>query len=165
MNDKPERCKDCLYFDYKKEDNFYTHRTKNQLHTCWIDGKEVQPEAERCHRFITNCDQMLNGRKTKEIFGAPWVVAREEIRKGTTRFNVIENNLDIVAVDCTPENAHRIARLPQLFDALVDAALGRCWACAGIGSDILESGCPKKNDETCYVAKWWKIIKFVKEGK
>lgn len=104
--------------------------------------------------------------ETKKLFDAPWTVTREEIRKDTLRYCVAKAHLDLVAIDLTHEDAHRLARLPELYDALREAADGKCWSCAGVNAEtVLDNGCPKGNDETCYVAKWIEILRKVRDGK
>lgn len=103
--------------------------------------------------------------KTKEIFAAPWMVKYQVHECWGTDFEIGTTDGMRVAISPTEEHANRILHLPELYDALVDAALGRCWACSGIGSDILESGCPKKNDTTCYVAKWLELLRKVRDGE
>jgi len=105
-------------------------------------------------------------KKTEQIFDAPWTVTREEIRKDTVRYGVAKSHLDLVAIDLTHEDAHRLARLPEMYEALAEAAAGKCWSCAGESSEtMLDHPCPKGHDEDCYVAKWRELLKFVRDGK
>lgn len=113
--------------------------------------------------------------ETKKLFDAPWKRANNLSRNGSGKVRG-RSQSRIVDASGRPVayayptgkqkiTANRLARLPELYDALVDAALGRCWACSRNGSDILESGCPKKNDVTCYVSKWLDLLKKVRDGK
>jgi len=97
--------------------------------------------------------------QTKQLFNAPWRIWGDGCQIDDNNGNEVAHTNDDL------KNAARISLLPELYDALVDAALGRCWACSGIGSDILESGCPKKNDTTCYVAKWLELLRKVRDGQ
>lgn len=72
----------------------------------------------------------------------------------------------IVCQDAFYVDAKRITRLPELYDALVEAAAGKCWSCAGENSEtMLDKPCPKGHDEDCYVAKWRQVLKKVRDGK
>ncbi len=60
--------------------------------------------------------------ETKKLFDAPWTVTLEEIRKDTVRYDVAKSHLDLVAIDLAHEDAHRLARLPEMYEALDKAA-------------------------------------------
>ena len=114
--------------------------------------------------------------KTKELFDAPWTVTVEEIRKDTKRFAVVKNNLDyeLVAIDLTHEDAHRLARLPELYDALMETVYYKCFECMGglrhnidmTREELIKNGCPKQNkSNVCIYVKHIDLLKKVRAGK
>ena len=100
--------------------------------------------------------------ETKKLFNAPWI----------TEF-ICDDGLyvsdNVARTLCQVDDQktmNRIARLPELFDALMEAACGKCWSCAGANvSAILNDGCPKENDKICDVAKWIELLRKVRDGK
>jgi len=102
--------------------------------------------------------------KTKEIFAAPWTIEEEA---PLAWYCVIDSKDSVVANDVRDQKTvNRLARLPELYDALAEAAAGKCWSCAGESSEtMLDHPCPKGHDEDCYVAKWRELLKFVRDGK
>ena len=90
--------------------------------------------------------------KTKEIFAAPWTIEEEA---PLAWYCVIDSKDSVVANDVRDQKTvNRLARLPELYDALAEAAAGKCWSCAGESSEtMLDHPCPKGHDEDCYVAK------------
>jgi len=68
--------------------------------------------------------------------------------------------------DAAEKTMKRILRLPEMYDALREAAGGKCWSCAGVNVDkVLDNGCPKGHNGDCYVAKWIEILKKVRDGE
>ena len=112
--------------------------------------------------------------ETKKLFDAPWTVTREEIRKDTVRYCVAKSHLDLVAIDLTHEDAHRLARLPELYDALNKQAYYRCCDCLRVSAktiddiplnrDMIEHGCPK-NRIDCGAFDVWELIRKVRDGE
>lgn len=102
--------------------------------------------------------------ETKEIFAAPWTIEEEA---PLAWYCVIDSKDSVVANDVRDQKTvNRLARLPELYDALAEAAAGKCWSCAGESSEtMLDHPCPKGHDEDCYVAKWRELLKFVRDGK
>lgn len=101
--------------------------------------------------------------ETKKLFDAPWTIYGEP---DDYSFVLQDASEDEIATIFTTDNAKRIARLPELYDALAEAAAGKCWSCAGESSEtMLDHPCPKGHDEDCYVAKWRELLKFVRDGK
>lgn len=104
--------------------------------------------------------------KTKEIFAAPWMVKYQVHECWRTDFEIGTTDGMRVAISPTEEHANRILHLPELYDALVEAAAGKCWSCAGESSEtMLDKPCPKGHDEDCYVAKWRQVLKKVRDGE
>lgn len=100
--------------------------------------------------------------ETKQLFDAPWTVTREEIRKNTVRYCVAKSHLDLVAIDLAHEDAHRLARLPELYDALMDMATEKCNEHAYRGEHACDS-CVVK--EYCDVFEIFDLLKKVREGE
>ena len=98
--------------------------------------------------------------ETENLFDAPWTVTREEIRKDTVRYCVAKAHLDLVAVDLTHEDAHRIARLPELFDALMGYVVNDCPH-AFISNDECRL-CP---DKKCKTREAVELLRKVRDGK
>lgn len=101
--------------------------------------------------------------KTKKLFDAPWKVRVCE--KGNPEFEsvlVAKKTGWLVGRDMEYKTAKRVARLPELYDALREAAGGKCWSCAGENTEtMLNHPCPKD----CYVAKWRELLRKVRDGK
>lgn len=102
--------------------------------------------------------------KTKEIFAAPWTIEEEA---PLAWYCVIDSKDSVVANDVRDQKTvNRLARLPELYDALAEAAAGKCWSCAGESSEtMLDKPCSKGHDEDCYVAKWRQVLKKVRDGE
>lgn len=96
--------------------------------------------------------------ETKKLFDAPW---------RATDLDYVEDANGFYVCECgTHLTASNIARLPELYDALREAAGGKCWSCAGVNVDtVLDNGCPKEADDDCFVAKWIEVLRKVRDGK
>ena len=116
---------------------------------------------------------------TKQLFDAPWKAVEDkdnpfpfmhhkEIVTNNGQGHTIANN--IIGYD-----ACRIARLPELYDALVDEATEKCKECLHenlrMGRipftgkyDLVEAGCPFK-DEQCHTASHLDLLKKVRDGE
>ena len=105
--------------------------------------------------------------KTKKLFDAPWELFSdpdEEI------FQIETKSGNFVAEVMMFDDAKRLVLLPELYDALVEAAYEHCHTCVDLSSEsgyvpnsseFIENGCPKKS-ETCFCVKWWKLLKKVR---
>ena len=119
--------------------------------------------------------------KTKEIFAAPWTDASYVVEDMSyfdindahgqcmcsvwTQYFTSEKKPGIDE-DAAEKTMNRILHPPELYDALVEAAAGKCWSCAGESSEtMLDKPCPKGHDEDCYVAKWRQVLKKVRDGE
>ena len=112
--------------------------------------------------------------KTKQLFDAPWEVGVCE--KGNPEFEslfVASKTGCLIARDMEEETANRLARLPELYDDLVEAAYEFCHNCISLTGDseyvpdsdeFIEKGCPKKS-ENCFCRKWWDLLRNVRDGK
>jgi hypothetical protein len=104
--------------------------------------------------------------ETKELFDAPWEASYDGEAEMLEVYDADHDRVCIIDDFADAKHAKRLARLPELYDALMEAAGGKCWSCAGANvSAILNDGCPKGNDETCYVAKWIELLRKVRDGK
>ena len=102
--------------------------------------------------------------ETKKLFDAPWHVAKDNfdyaISSASNEPIVFDSGKD------GEKNSKRIERLPELYDALHEAADGKCWSCAGVNVDtVLDKGCPKGHNGDCYVAKWIELLRKVRDGE
>ncbi len=61
--------------------------------------------------------------ETKELFDAPWTIKYQVHEGWGTGFEIDTTNGMGVAVSPREEDANRIARLPELYDALMDVAV------------------------------------------
>lgn len=109
--------------------------------------------------------------ETKRLFDAPW-----RIHKTYPNFVMNPNNL--IVAECGLKDANRIARLPELYDALVEAARHCCNLCHTLSGqdepkieDLLKNGCPKaqyKNRAhvvSCVAMEWLDLLKKVRDGE
>jgi len=103
--------------------------------------------------------------KTKELFNAPWKVS--------LHFIVKDNNNRVVVSGCNEEDNNRIARLPELYDTLLEAAYEHCHSCVELdseneyvppSSDFIKYGCPKKS-KRCFCRRWWDVLRKVEAGE
>ena len=100
----------------------------------------------------------------KKFFDAPWKA--EEYKHGKGAFVVRNNGGYLVAENMSGQDSARLACLPEIYDALLEAAAGECWSCAGENTEtILDHPCPKGHDEDCYVAKWRELLRKVRDGE
>ena len=110
--------------------------------------------------------------ETKKLFDAPWQVADDKDELG--RYMVLDDDLACVAKESTLKDANRISHLPELYDALMEAAYEHCYnsclvfiyayAESVLEIYMIENGCPRKNDE-CEYCKVWELLKKVRDGK
>lgn len=109
---------------------------------------------------------------TKKLFVAPWIRCRIEI-DGKMQPCVSARTNHTVAISFDEKDANRLARLPELYDALKEAAYEFCHNCVTMTSDseyvpdsddFIENNCPKKSKE-CFCRKWWTLLKKVRDGE
>ena len=96
--------------------------------------------------------------ETKKLFDAPWK------KDGMT----IRSKKDNYVCSAGSDNINRIFRLPELYEALMEAAHYRCWHCRH--EDFPDFACIEdfeKNCKTtsCGCREWWKLLKKVRDGK
>ena len=96
--------------------------------------------------------------ETAKIFNAPWEA--EEYKHGKGAFVVRNNGGYLVAENMSEQDAARLARLPELYDALMDAAVQFCPD-AFLANDECRL-CPK---EQCKGREWIELLRKVREGE
>lgn len=110
--------------------------------------------------------------ETKKLFDAPWWVNTVEFKKelyglGGTLHRVFTNSGELVTSWIADEKtANRLARLPELFDALLQATEDACRTCNHEKAEgILDRPCDDLHADECYVAEWRKLLRKVRDGK
>ena len=98
--------------------------------------------------------------ETKKLFDAPWSAYPLD--------DVGDANGNFVCSCETPKMAHRLARLPELYDALMDAARHRCWHCRH--EDFPDFACIEDFEKNCKTVScgcrdWWELLRKVRDGK
>ena len=97
--------------------------------------------------------------ETKKLFDAPWTLYGEQ---DDYSFVLQDASEDEIATIFTMVEANRIVRLPELYDALMEAAKSYCQAA--------DFDCPKKycawaSSRKCKALKWLDLLKKVREGE
>ena len=104
--------------------------------------------------------------ETKEVFAAPW----EATERGTV---ITANDGDRICTVVNPANANRIARLPELYDALMKTVYYKCFECMGglrhnidmTREELVKNGCPKQNKgNVCIYVKHIELLREVRDG-
>lgn len=108
--------------------------------------------------------------ETRKLFDAPWYV----FSSPDDEITEIENESSRVLAELDDvKNANRLARLPELCDALKHAThtlcVSFCASCLPKGSEtgmatFIQNGCPRSS-ESCDMAKWWELIRKVRDGE
>ena len=108
---------------------------------------------------------------TKKIFNAPWNV----FSSPDDEITVIENESGRVLAELDDvETANCLARLPELYDALVEAVYDACQDClverscvdGKEGYDLIENGCVYPERDCCeQCRRWIELIRKVRDGE
>ena len=106
--------------------------------------------------------------ETRKLFDAPWKA--EEYKHGKGAFVVRNNGGYLVAENMSKQDAQRLARLPELYEALAMTTYEDCFNCycknktpdVPSKKAFMENGCPFK--QTCDYADVWKLLKKVRDG-
>lgn len=113
--------------------------------------------------------------ETKKLFDAPWKVRVCE--KGNPEFEsvlVAKKTGWLVGRDMEYKTAKRVARLPELYDALMETVYYKCFECMGglrhnidlTQEDLIENGCPKQNkSNVCIYVKHIELLRKVRDGE
>lgn len=118
--------------------------------------------------------------ETKRIFDAPWKVDKVDFKSdifgvGSTILRIFDKTEELITTHIPDEKtANRLARLPELYDALVKAVYEHCYnsclvfiyayAESVLEINMIENGCPRKNDG-CEYCKVWELLKKVRDGE
>ena len=104
---------------------------------------------------------------TKELFDASWTV----ITYGETLFELSDSNNKAVCVCNKREVINRLARLPELYDALAEATRRYCGICHNLSGqdepkieDLIKNGCPA-HAVSCVALDWLELLRKVRDGK
>ena len=94
---------------------------------------------------------------TKKLFNAPWAVDEKQSETFGEVFDVMDEELYLHYARCYDEKtANRLARLPELYDALNEAVKEVCDKCDGSLPDC-------KNN--CKWFSWTKLLRKVRDGE
>lgn len=106
---------------------------------------------------------------TKNLFDAPWYV----FSSTDDEITVIENESGRVLAELDDvKTANRLARLPELYDALANAVRDTCQDCVDqvydhpTGYDPVEYGCLFKDKNCCEMCRSWiELLRKVRDGE
>lgn len=108
---------------------------------------------------------------TKNLFDAPWYV----FSSPDDEITVIENESGRVLAELDDaKTANRLARLPELYDALMETVYYKCFECMGglrhnidmTREELVKNGCPKQNkSNVCIYVKHIELLQKVRAGK
>ena len=101
--------------------------------------------------------------ETKKLFNAPW-----KVDEMFPKFVDDKDGFFLAETESERVTA-RFARLPELYDVLMEAAWEHCNDCDkpwiwSSPDDFIEHGCEGK-EEFCPVVRWWEILKKVRDGE
>ena len=98
--------------------------------------------------------------ETAKIFNAPWEA--EEYKHGKGAFVVRNKGGYLVAENMSEQDAQRLARLPELYDALMESAKHLC-------KDIRNNREPDCENcffgKLCSVRSWIDLLRKVRDGE
>ena len=107
----------------------------------------------------------------KKLFDAPWAIEEEA---PLAWYCVIDSKDSVVANDVRDQKTvNRISHLPELYDALADAAERVCRKCVAFWfpgqkidfpEDFSDFTCPITK-AGCFCENWLNLLKKVKDGK
>lgn len=104
--------------------------------------------------------------ETQKLFDAPFAVMGDS--KEHTKFNVIiyyrksPRYCSTVASCIDQKTAIRFVRLPELYDALMDAAKTYC---KGADFSCLKEHCAYARRQKCHALPWIELMQKVRDGK
>ena len=109
--------------------------------------------------------------ETKKLFNAPWFpfsIACDF--HGLKR----SNGSEIFSDASLRSEVNRLARLPELYDALVETVYYKCFECMGglrhnidmTREELVKNGCPKQNkSNVCIYVKHIELLRKVRDGE
>ena len=118
--------------------------------------------------------------ETKKLFDAPWKVDKVDFKSdifgvGSTILRIFDKTEELITTHIPDEKtANRLARLPELYDALMETVYYKCFECMGglrhnidmTREEIVKNGCPKKNkSNVCIYVKHIELLRKVRDGK
>lgn len=105
--------------------------------------------------------------ETKKLFSAPWQIWGDGCQVCDIRGTERAYCEDI-------KDSARFARLPELYDALVETVYYKCFECMGglrhniemTREEIIKNGCPKQNkSNVCIYVKHLELLRKVRDGE
>jgi hypothetical protein len=116
--------------------------------------------------------------ETKKLFDAPW----KAVEIVDTNFpylhecEIVSNNGKghMIATEVFRTDANRLARLPEMCDALVETVYYKCFECMGglrhnidmTREELVKNGCPKQNkSNVCIYVKHIELLRKVRDGE
>ena len=99
-------------------------------------------------------------KETQKLFAAPWKTMPED-------HGIVQDvNGAAVAICVSPEVANAFSRLPELYDALLQATEDACRTCNHEKAEgMLDRPCADLHANECYVAEWRELLKKVRDGE
>lgn len=104
--------------------------------------------------------------ETKKLFDAPWEILPCNVGYDVvSAYNSIAEDRIFVAHADSKSTANRLARLPELYDALMEAMQYHCSSCVGFDvSDIPISNILKNCQRVdCCAHRWLKLLQKVRD--
>ena len=102
---------------------------------------------------------------TKELFDAPWKLNDED---HAPFLDIIDAHDWPIAQDLCTDYAKWLVRVPDLYDALLEAVWSRCYNCFKhlplTTETILEHGCLKERDN-CECIPWIELLQKIRNGE
>ena len=105
----------------------------------------------------------------KKLFDAPWTIEEEA---PSAWYCVIDSKDSVVADVRDKKTVNRLARLPELYDALVETVYYKCFECMGglrhnidlTREELVKDGCPKQNkSNVCIYVKHLELLRKVRD--
>lgn len=116
--------------------------------------------------------------ETKKLFDAPWKAVEDKDNPFPFMHHkeIVTNNGQghTIANDIIGDDANRLARLPELYDALMETVYYKCFECMGglrhnidmTREEIVKNGCPKQNkSNVCIYVKHIELLRKVRDGE
>lgn len=113
--------------------------------------------------------------ETKQLFDAPWVVDSFDHKEFGEVFEIMDEDYCLHhARSFDEKTANRIARLPELYDALMETVYYKCFECMGglrhnidmTREELVKNGCPKQNkSNVCIYVKHLELLRKVRDGE
>lgn len=102
--------------------------------------------------------------ETRKLFNAPWAVDEKQSETFGEVFDVMDEELYLHYARCYDEKtANRLARLPELYDALMEAAGAYCPNIRTAEYPLEK--CDNCGGEDCLATKWVELLRKVRDGK